>query len=148
MNRKQVEQLQREEYCIGHLDYRLAQCKGCTVSDSNKYCEAYLPVKFLSAKFYEVKNELEDKVDWWKFTMDKCAYRYKIEEYEIENKSVPYDWSECYNCSGYPNGYNCANYTTLDELFYFLSYNLNLKSEESENQWMLLFIIYIKKYIL
>jgi len=51
--------------------------------------------------------------------MDKCAYRYKLEEYDRDNKRIPGYLQECLNCSGYPYQNGCVQYATLDHLIEF-----------------------------
>jgi hypothetical protein len=61
--------------------------------------------------------------------MDKCAYRYTVEEYITCNRTIPEDLSECERCSGYPVKTGCVHYTTLEHLAMFSSYNLDKEKE-------------------
>jgi hypothetical protein len=55
---------------------------------------------------------------------DKCAYRYRVEEYEGANEVVPEILKEGEYCNGYPKK-GCVQYTTLEHLLDFESLSLN-----------------------
>jgi predicted membrane-bound dolichyl-phosphate-mannose-protein mannosyltransferase len=50
---------------------------------------------------------------------DKCAYRYRVEEYYKRDEIVPDVLRKCEYCNGYPKEEGCMQYTNLEHLLDF-----------------------------